>query len=687
MNSLLTSSLLTALLQSSLLVTGAWLLILTQRRTSAARRSAACRFTMAAALVLVAVTIGNMAFSLIPDSKPSIAIAPATLPQGAGTMAESILLNPESSPAMERQRALPLPLPVIPAKDPQSNSSWTLPSAHARWLAFGWLTGSTLVLTVWLSSLAARLTLLRHSQKAAGVPWLQIAREVKSWPLVDEVRLVPQDITPCVWGVRKTVLALPASAASWPAAKLKLVLAHECAHLFRRDPLWQILGRFFLALLWFHPLAWNLARRSKAAEEQAADDIVLRTECDAPSYADLLVECARQFSLPPALQTTASAMAGPGTLTRRVEAVLNPATDRRPANSAGLFTWAVLLALLTVVSMQAAPEISTKQDQPSEVVKTDAEIPVTETQPVVPPIAETPKPDFKVSGDTVIFPPEKPADRKTYIFKGSVKLRGYEFSISADEVKAEWKAGQNPADLTKTINPGNLTSVVASGSVVVEGKFAGSAFSGKADSAVYTPNPPGQSLILSGWSSLLTDRHLIEGRNQNSKIVIGPGAILRSENCTIATVPKAIKPTPEPSAPIETPPAPPAVPPNRKIQDVGPTESPAETPSETTPTPNHEPKPAPAPAPVPVPETQLKSDSGPESPASLEWKIITNDGLEYIPASKIKAFYKFPKLELGEAGSFSLSSNTMRIAATTGSNEIRINNVRFFTEASRGFLG
>ena len=132
------------------------------------------------------------------------------------------------------------------------------------------MTGAAFVLTAWLSSLAARLTLLRHSENAAGVPWLQIASEVKGWPLVHQVRLVPQEITPCVWGVRKTVLALPASAACWPAAKLKMVLAHECAHLLRRDPLWQILSRFFLALLWFHPLAWELARRSRAADRGPA---------------------------------------------------------------------------------------------------------------------------------------------------------------------------------------------------------------------------------------------------------------------------------------------------------------------------------------------------------------------------------------------------------------------------------
>lgn len=497
MNPSSASILLTLLLQSSLLVAGAWILISLQRKTSAARISTACRITMVAALALVAVTIGSTAFFLIPDSKPIS--SPATLPQGAGSIMESALLNSSESSSAEKPSTSPAGRSIA---NPPSAGPLKLPAAHARWLGAAWLTGAALVLTAWLRSLAARLTLLRRSENAAGLPWLEIAGEVKGWPLVHQVRLIPQEITPCVWGVRKTVLALPASAADWPTAKLKLVLAHECAHLLRRDPLWQILSRFFLALLWFHPLAWSIARRSQAADEQAADDTVLRTECDAPSYADLLVECARQFSLRPALQTTASAMASPSSLTRRVESVLDPTADRRTAGAGHLTGWTVILSLMTAAVCLAGPQI-----EAGPAASENPEAPSGPLSPAPVPDSQAPSPLFE--------PPIDPS----------------------------------------------------------------------------TPRPPGPS-----------------------------------------------KEAPPAGTPAE------AGPPAQETTDTSPTES--------------------------APEAT------PAAP-SFNWQPASRNGLDYLPVSQLKAFYKFPRLINEESGNFSLRSNTMIIKGTTGSNEMFINNVKF----------
>ncbi len=351
MNPSSASILLTLLLQSSLLVAGAWILISLPRKTSAARISTACRITMAAALALFGITLGQAALSLTPDH--GAGRIPASWPQGNGTT-ENVLLNPLAIPSTG---ALPLSPAVARAPDSSSSGPLQLAAGPARWLGAAWLTGAALVVMAWVSSLVARWVLRRRSQNAAEAPWLQRAHEVEGWPLIDEVRLVPQEITPCVWGIWKTVLILPASAEFWPTTKLKLVLAHECAHLLRRDPLWQMVSQCFLAAFWFHPFAWLLVRRSRAADEQAADNTVLRAESDGPAYASLLVECARQFFLPPALRTTASAMANRTTLTRRVEAVLDPAADRRTAGAGHLAGWAVILSLMTAAVCLAGPQI------------------------------------------------------------------------------------------------------------------------------------------------------------------------------------------------------------------------------------------------------------------------------------------------------------------------------------------
>jgi beta-lactamase regulating signal transducer with metallopeptidase domain len=285
---------LTVLLQSSLLVAGAWLLFLLFRKTSAARRSAVCRLTMAAVFGLSVITISR---SLTMPSGITPGQSVTALPQHSGVPIESILLQPDSSrpthQALSGQRS-PTPVSMTPRH-------WTLTAREARWLLAVWITGAAFILANWARSLATRCMLWRHSAavSATGAPWLESARGIRGWSLVTQVRLIPQEITPCVCGVRKSVLALPASALNLPAEKLHLILAHECAHLLRRDPFWQLVSHVFLALLWFHPLAWSLARRSRAADEQAADDIVVKTAGDAPDYADLLVACARQFGRPP----------------------------------------------------------------------------------------------------------------------------------------------------------------------------------------------------------------------------------------------------------------------------------------------------------------------------------------------------------------------------------------------------
>jgi len=71
-----------ALLQCSLLVIAAWLLIPTLGKASAARRSRACRLSMAAAMARLLLVAGNAAFSLLPSEIEAIAQVQPDLPSG-----------------------------------------------------------------------------------------------------------------------------------------------------------------------------------------------------------------------------------------------------------------------------------------------------------------------------------------------------------------------------------------------------------------------------------------------------------------------------------------------------------------------------------------------------------------------------------------------------------------------------
>lgn len=62
----------------------------------------------------------------------------------------------------------------------------------------------------------------------------------------------------------------------WPG--LRMILAHETAHLARRDPLAAAIRHLVVALWWFHPVVWALALGHRAAAEDACDDTALSQE-------------------------------------------------------------------------------------------------------------------------------------------------------------------------------------------------------------------------------------------------------------------------------------------------------------------------------------------------------------------------------------------------------------------------
>lgn len=59
------------------------------------------------------------------------------------------------------------------------------------------------------------------------------------------------------------------------AAERSAILQHEAAHARRGDNLWLLLAHGWLALFWFHPLAWWALRRLRADQELACDAAVL----------------------------------------------------------------------------------------------------------------------------------------------------------------------------------------------------------------------------------------------------------------------------------------------------------------------------------------------------------------------------------------------------------------------------
>jgi TonB family protein len=244
----------------------------------------------------------------------------------------------------------------------QRHLIWTV--GLAALLALPWL--PVLSLRPRLGPLAAMFTAERGSVAATGLPmpwvqwlWLAGVAAVLLRLAVAHLRMARSSDVPMAmtWGILRPRILSPAGGLH------RFDRQHEEAHIARRDGLWQLVAQLTCALYWFHPLVWWAERRAAQERERACDDLVLASGVNPADYAQRLVEAARALAAPP---VAALAVSGESGLAGRVEAILDPAVNRRglrPRDLAfGLALAAlVLLPLAPIVAQNsAAPDSDTK---------------------------------------------------------------------------------------------------------------------------------------------------------------------------------------------------------------------------------------------------------------------------------------------------------------------------------------
>ena len=110
------------------------------------------------------------------------------------------------------------------------------------------------------------------------------------------VRLSAEVASPFAARLLRPVIWLPLSMLSRvPAEQVEALLAHELAHIARRDWLWNGVQCVIEALLFYHPAAWWLGRRIRQEREHACDDLAVAACGDAIALAEALaaLECER----------------------------------------------------------------------------------------------------------------------------------------------------------------------------------------------------------------------------------------------------------------------------------------------------------------------------------------------------------------------------------------------------------
>ena len=182
---------------------------------------------------------------------------------------------------------------------------------------------------LWLAGMAA---LLVHALVSAGKLKRKLATAILLRDNIYESEFVD---SPFVFGVVKPNIYLPMHMDEGTAAH---VIAHERAHLARRDHWWKVLGYLVLALHWFNPLVWVAYILFCRDIELACDEKVVKGLDGAAraDYSQALLSCAA-----PKRAVAACPLAfGEGNIKTRVKSALH---YKKPA------FWVAAAAVLAVV--------------------------------------------------------------------------------------------------------------------------------------------------------------------------------------------------------------------------------------------------------------------------------------------------------------------------------------------------
>ncbi|MDE2721231.1 M56 family metallopeptidase [Candidatus Palauibacter polyketidifaciens] len=207
--------------------------------------------------------------------------------------------------------------PVGPVAAIGSLRAQPTPSAAATLL--GWVRegGEEALVWLWLAGTAAVLgwTLVRtlrfhrsllSASEPAPLEVRRLAREIArrlgltATPAVYATRA---QLSPMVWwaGGQVRVLIPSKLLAEMEESELRCVLAHELAHVRRRDHVVRWLEWLACAAFWWNPVAWWARRRLRASEELCCDALaVAATEAEPRTYAGALLRVIDFISKTPA---------------------------------------------------------------------------------------------------------------------------------------------------------------------------------------------------------------------------------------------------------------------------------------------------------------------------------------------------------------------------------------------------
>ncbi len=375
-----------ATIEATIVLALAGLLAAALWRASAAARHRAWAAGLAGVLaVFFAAALPG--WRILPASDRAITPAKVTPPQTPAAAAQDVPIADAATDTVAQAATPPAqfsrPTVAPPLEFPTAGAAVAVAPVFAKStppqaasLRIPW---NNLILAAWaIGALCASAPLL--------VGWWLFLRRARQWPPVDctaaafalndakskmgidqNVRLVesPACRVPMTFGLFRPYVALPAGCQHWPPERWQMVLAHELAHIRRRDVAFIWIGLFARAVAWFHPLTWITFRQLCIDAEKACDDAVLSAGAPPREYAVTLLEIAAAIGRKSPGNLPVVHMARRSALEKRVRSVLDAKRRRGGVSRHGVAlvaSFALLAGGLSI--LRAADSAGTPKDPP-----------------------------------------------------------------------------------------------------------------------------------------------------------------------------------------------------------------------------------------------------------------------------------------------------------------------------------
>ncbi|HEY2798045.1 MAG TPA: M56 family metallopeptidase [Thermoanaerobaculia bacterium] len=319
------------------------------------RASARARYSAACAALAILCTLPVATFARLRSREAAAAGVALAVPGSRATRG-AVGGAPEASPAPDSSTA------PAPSTDALAEA--------APWIVAGWLAGvCAFSLRLFGGCVAARSLTRRQTARADSAWEERLARLARTLGIRRGIRLLESAAVrvPTVVGVVRPIVLIPAGIATgMPACQLESLLAHELAHIRRRDALVSLLQAAAETLLFYHPAIWWVSSCIRVERENACDDLAVEATGDAAAHARALLELAQRRAV---IAPVLTAAADGGRLWNRIARLVAPGGTRgrelAGAATPRLVASAGLLIAGAVLALGAAARVPTPETAPA----------------------------------------------------------------------------------------------------------------------------------------------------------------------------------------------------------------------------------------------------------------------------------------------------------------------------------